>query len=458
MIPQDKRILIIESDPATLESIEKLLARAGYQVTVAPGGGIGLDVAGEEDFDMVIAAAEILNSTNGSYLGNLKEKCHGASIVALTGSAEAGGTANLLTSGVEDYVSRPIDSNEFRRRVDRILEYRDLRMRVVHLQSELAPTAGRSTMVHHSPAMEKIHQQIVHVAPTRSTVLILGESGVGKELVARSLHSTSPRRSKPFIPINCAAIPETLIESELFGHEKGAFTGAYARAKGKFELAHQGTIFLDEIGEMNLGTQVKLLRVLDEQEFMRLGGTRTVRVDVRVVAATNSDLKELIRQRRFREDLYFRFKVVTIEVPPLRDWHEDMPQLVTEFMEQLSRVNNIKKKTITPEALEALFSYDWPGNVRELKNLLESLIVSGEGTTIGLEDLPGEIVKPAGLTEPGEGGEPGMTIEEMEKDLILKTLGRVKGSRQLASGMLKIWVRTLQRKILRFGIDPRHGK
>jgi len=286
----------------------------------------------------------------------------------------------------------------------------------------------------------------------RSTVLIYGESGVGKELVARSIHFNSPRRNNPFIALNCAAMPGNLIESELFGHEKGSFTGAHARVRGKFEIAHRGTLFLDEIGEMDPGTQAKLLRVLEEQEFMRVGGSRSIRVDVRVIAATNADLESMVARATFRRDLYYRLKVVTIAVPPLRDRREDVPALVSTFLDQLSRENAVYRKSVTPDVMSAFQDHAWPGNVRELKNMLESLLVSVPGEVIRLEDLPSS-VRPARVAPGPAGLRPGVKLEDMERELIERTLEHTGGNRTHSAALLGIGVRTLQRKIRTYGIS-----
>ena len=277
----------------------------------------------------------------------------------------------------------------------------------------------------------------MRVAPMRSTVLICGESRVGKELVARAIHFNSPRLGRPFIALNCAAIPANLIESELFGHERGAFTGAHARVRGKFEIAHRGTLFLDEIGEMTAATQVKLLRVLEEREFMRVGGDQTIRVDARVITATNADLENLVSTGLFRRDLYYRLKVVTIRVPPLRERREDTPYLIHGFLEELARINAMEAKSITGEALAALTAHSWPGNVRELKNLLESLLVSVKGNVIRLEDLPPTVHgnRPGARTVDLE---PGMTLEEMERLLIRHTLEHTGGNRTHTAELLGI--------------------
>ena len=280
----------------------------------------------------------------------------------------------------------------------------------------------------------------------RSTVLILGESGVGKELVAKAIHYNSPRRDAPFIALNCSAIPVTLIESELFGHERGAFTGAIQRRKGKFELAHGGTIFLDEIGEMDLQTQSKLLRVLEEREFMRVGGTRDVRVDVRVQAATNTDLEELVSRRAFRDDLYFRLKVITIPVPPLRERLEDIPELTRVFAQQICRENGLSLKRVTPKAVRALQRHSWPGNVRELKNVLESTLITRPGDRIRSVDLPAAVLGEARIPRRFR-PKAGASLREVERALIRRTLIHLGGNRTHAARALRIGVRTLQRKI-----------
>jgi transcriptional regulator with PAS, ATPase and Fis domain len=283
-------------------------------------------------------------------------------------------------------------------------------------------------------------------------VLIQGESGVGKELVARSIHFNSPRRDRPFIALNCAAMPGNLIESELFGHEKGAFTGALARNRGKFEIASDGTLFLDEIGEMELATQAKLLRVLEERDFMRIGGDRSIKVDVRLIAATNANLEERVARNQFRQDLYYRLKVVTIRVPPLRERRQDISKLIDTFLDQLARANAVPRKTIAPEAVSVLRDYEWPGNVRELKNVLESVLVSTHGTTIEVADLPSAVRgQPKNLH--GLELSPGMTLEDAERELIRRTLVYTGGNRTHSADLLGIGVRTLQRKIHSFGID-----
>jgi len=281
---------------------------------------------------------------------------------------------------------------------------------------------------------------------------VFGESGVGKELVARAIHFNSPRRDFPFLGINCAAIPANLIESELFGHERGAFTGAHTRTRGKFEIADRGTLFLDEIGETDLPTQAKLLRILEEKEFMRVGGDTNLRVDVRVIAATNANLEQMVERGTFRRDLYYRLKVVTIHVPALRDRRADLPELIEGFLDELSRANAVPRKLIAADVLGALSAYDWPGNVRELKNVLESVLVASPGETITLDDLPPSIARAvAAPLRPTVAA--GTTLESMERELIKATLESAGGNRTHSAELLGIGVRTLQRKIRTYGLD-----
>jgi DNA-binding NtrC family response regulator len=296
----------------------------------------------------------------------------------------------------------------------------------------------------------------------RTTVLILGESGVGKELVARTVHFRSPRLDAPFIALNCAALPPHLIESELFGHERGAFTGAISRRAGKFELAHRGTLFLDEIGETDMPTQAKLLRILEQQEFMRVGGSRPVRVDVRLVAATNADLERLVREGRFREDLYYRLKVLTLQVPPLRDRREDIPDLAETFLVQVCRNNHLRPRRLTEAALAALCRYPWPGNVRELMNTLEALVVSTPAETLDEEHLPPPVR--AGVSAAGARSRAvvGSSLKDVEAETIRQTLSAMQGSRTRAAEALGIGLRTLRRRIQELGLDrelpPRPGR
>jgi DNA-binding NtrC family response regulator len=385
-------------------------------------------------------------------ISSLKRRTEGVPLMLLCPADRVEDAVRAMRHGVDDYLLRPPDPFELRARLERILDRQELDSRIAFFQDELSKRAGFKSIEASSAAMRAVVARMMRVAPMRATVLIYGESGVGKELVARSIHFHSPRRERPFIALNCAAMPASLIESELFGHEKGSFTGAHARSRGKFEIAHRGTLFLDEIGELEPGTQAKLLRVLEEREFMRIGGDQSIRVDVRVIAATNADLDSMVASSRFRQDLYYRLKVVTITVPPLRERRQDLPELVSTFLDELSRANAVSPKRLTPEALTALQGYGWPGNVRELKNLLESALVSVTGDEIRVEDLP-EAISQTRTLSTYTGVVAGTTLGEMERDLIVKTLEHTGGNRTHSAVLLGIGVRTLQRKIRAYGIS-----
>jgi DNA-binding NtrC family response regulator len=450
MSPESKHLLLCCIGKGREARVEELLGRAGHQLTAVTGIEPCVAELGRRDFDAVLLAAP--GDSLGASLGEIKQHAPRTPVLALVDAGDVRAGVKCLQQGAEDYLLRPPDAYELRMRLDRILERAELDSRVRFLQEEITKKPGLREADARSPAMRGVLDRVMRAAPMRSTVLIQGESGVGKELVARSIHFNSPRRNGPFIALNCAAIPGALIESELFGHEKGAFTGAHGRMRGKFEIAHRGTLFLDEIGEMLPATQVKLLRVLEERDFMRIGGDRNIRVDVRVVAATNANLEKLVEEGRFRSDLYYRLKVVTIRVPPLRERRGDMPFLIEAFLAELARANAVDPKTISPEALSALTDYGWPGNVRELKNLLESLLVSVAGPVIRIEDLPAHIHRLPARVESAAAWT-GMRLADMERDLIRRTLEQTGGNRTHSASVLGIGVRTLQRKIRGYALD-----
>ncbi len=447
MNPDILRVLVVDPDQESGSIVSRSLGRAGCEVTPVRTLKRALALMSRGEYDLVLPALGVAGLGARSIVSRVRSMSASSAILILAPLSRVGSAVRAMKEGAEDYLTKPLDPYEVRARVGRILERRQLSDRLAHLQNALTQRYGLQAIVHHSESMRAVVRRIAQVAPASSTVLILGESGVGKELVAKAIHYNSSRRLRPFLAINCAAIPETLIESELFGHERGAFTGAVGRAPGKFEVANGGTIFLDEIGEMNLQTQIKLLRVLEEREFMRVGGVRTVRVDVRVLAATNADLRRRIQEGRFREDLYFRLKVIPLSVPPLRERADDIPELVRIFLESLCRANGVPPKELSVEALFALQNYRWPGNVRELKNLLESLVVTVPGSSIEVKDLPSAVRGDKVIGEILPRAEAGMTLRDMEKDLIRKTLVRTDGNRTRAARMLEIGVRTLQRKI-----------
>jgi two-component system response regulator HydG len=449
--PAVTRILLFEAHVGTGDAVAAILVPKGYEVTIRRRTAEALDLLSRHEHAALLvdlpSPAEALET-----LRALRAGARSTPVVVLVEARDLPLALQALRQGADDYVTRPPDPHELPIKLGRVLERHDLGSRVVLLEEELSRKMGPKIPVAHSVPMSLVLERIGRVAPMKATVLVYGESGSGKELVARSIHLQSPRRDQPFVAVNCAALPANLIESELFGHEKGSFTGAFARTRGKFELAHRGTLFLDEIGEMDPSSQAKLLRVLDEKEFMRVGGDRSIRVDVRLIAATNADLEAMVGRGAFRQDLYYRLKVVTIQVPPLRDRRSDIPDLVETFLEELARVNAVPRKTVTADALAALQTYSWPGNVRELKNVLESLLVSSLGTTIRVEDLPPPILR-KGPPLRAAGIQAGMTLAEMERELIRRTLESAGGNRTHSAQMLGIGVRTLQRKIQEYGLS-----
>ncbi len=446
------RILVLDPDETTGAEALRSLGQDGFRVSAVVTLKRALKLLARRDYDLAVVALGVAGLGPRPLFARLREAAPAIPILALVEPGKMAHAVRALKVGAEDCLSKPVDPFELRSRVGRILERKDLADRLAHLQSALSERYSLSSIVQNSPAMKGVVQRISQVAAANSTILILGESGVGKELVAKAIHYNSPRRHRPFLAINCSAIPASLIESELFGHERGAFTGAVERVRGKFEMAEGGTIFLDEIGEMDLSTQVKLLRVLEERELMRVGGSRNIRIDVRVLAATNAALQQRIRQGQFREDLYFRLQVITLQVPPLRQRSADLPELVRTFLDSMAHANSVPPKEISPEALFLLSHYAWPGNVRELKNLLESLVVTLPGDRIEAADLPAVVKGERSVEELMPRVEAGMTLKEMERELISKTLVRTEGNRTRAARMLEIGVRTLHRKIREYNL------
>jgi DNA-binding NtrC family response regulator len=356
-----------------------------------------------------------------------------------------------MREGAADYLTKPINVEELIIVIERVLERRRLRREAGQLRQALSDRRRMETIVGSSPPMQKVFETIALVAPSRASVLILGESGTGKELVAAALHERSPRASGPFVKLHCAALAETLLESELFGHEKGSFTGALARRDGRFQEANGGTLFLDEIGEISPAIQVKLLRVLQQREFERVGGNQTIKVDVRIVAATNRDLTQLVRQGKFREDLFYRLNVVSIEMPPLRARQSDIPLLAMHFLRKYAAENAKEIGGFSDEALSQLSQYEWPGNVRELENAVERAVVVCRGNEIRSQDLPPNV----GLAVKGKVNGipqiPGASIAELERYAILKTLEHTGGSTSRAAEILKISARKIQYRLHEYG-------
>lgn len=370
-------------------------------------------------------------------------------VIVMTGSRSQKAPQEAIRLGVQDFFSKPFDLDELRLTLKRVLHMLRLRRKVKKMQKELEEKYRFANLVGKSKKMQELFHLVYKIAPTSCTVLIRGESGTGKELISRAIHSHSPRKENPFVPVNCAALPENLLEVELFGHERGAFTDASYKKEGMFEVADKGTIFLDEISDMSLRMQAKILRVIQERSFYRLGGTKPVQVDVRILAATNKDLEEMMKKGSFREDLYYRLNVISITIPPLRKRKEDIPLLAQHFLTKYTALHGKRVRSISPYVMDRLSRYEWPGNVRELENAMERAIILSSGETILFEDLP-PYLQPSLSREESSSS----SLEEVEKKLILDTLRAVKGNQTRAAELLGIHRNTLRRKLKRYHIQP----
>jgi DNA-binding NtrC family response regulator len=455
------RAIVIEDEDANRESISRALSKIGWVVEGFAEAAPALEhLRAHPDVSLVVTDLMMPGMDGFEVLARSREIDPDVGILMITGHGSVESAVEAMKRGADDYLQKPVDLFELRKRATAIVEKRVLTRRVDELESRLGEKFGK--IIGRSKAMEGLFRQMELVAPTRSNVLIIGESGTGKELVANALHDNSPRREMRFLPINCAAIPSEILESELFGHEKGSFTGAVGRKVGKFELADKGTLFLDEIGELPLEMQVKLLRVLEQREFMRVGGTETIHVDIRLIAATNADLALAVDQGKFRQDLYYRLKVVTLRIPPLRERRDDIPLLAGHFLRTFGKENGREAMRFSPEAMRALCSAPWDGNVRELRNLVESLVVLAPSDEIGVEHLPDEYRSLGDRSEEGRSApsvseglpaaERPLTMDEIERQAILSALERSGGNRTQAAEALGIGLRTLQRKLKEYGV------
>jgi two-component system, NtrC family, response regulator AtoC len=375
--------------------------------------------------------------------------------VMMTAYGSIESAVEAMQAGAYHYLTKPnINLDELELVIQRGLDGRRIESENLNLREQLDKKFGLENIVGASPSMQQIFEIVQQVAPTRATVLITGETGTGKELIAQAIHNLSPRKGGPFIAVHAAALTSTLLESELFGHERGAFTGAVERRIGRFELADGGTLFLDEVGEIEPAMQVKILRVLEERAFERVGGQKTVQVDVRLIAATNRDLKKLVSEGKFRDDLFYRLSVVTVSLPPLRERLDDIPLLANTFLGQCSRENNRPLREMTPDALNVLMAYDWPGNVRELRNTIEQMVVLGRGERLTLRDVPAAIRGGADLTKiPVVRPRATMTVEEAERQLIVQALKEMDGNRTRAAEKIGMSRRTLHRKLKKYGLE-----
>jgi DNA-binding NtrC family response regulator len=440
------RILVVDDEVNARTALGELLRNEGYAVEIAADGFKALGKLEEFAPDIVVTDLKMPGLSGVELMEKVRERDPECVVVVMTAHGAIGSAVQAMRQGAADYLTKPLNFDELVLVLRRELERKRLRAEAGQLRARLSSRDRVSNIIGSSPAMQQVLDTVLQVAPSRASVLLTGESGTGKERVAAAIHEHSPRASGPFVKLHCAALAETLLESELFGHEKGSFTGAAARREGRFEQAHRGTLFLDEIGEIAPSIQVKLLRFLQEHEFERVGGNQTVKVDVRVVAATNRNLLERVKQGHFREDLYYRLNVVAIEMPPLRARPSDIALLASFFLTKYAQENDKKITGITDAALERLAAYNWPGNVRELENAIERAVVVARGDQIRPEDLAPSIV-PAGAAARGIPPIPGASLPELERYAILRTLEHTGGSTSRAAEILQISTRKIQYKL-----------
>ena len=453
-----EKILVVDDDANVRGVITAYLELANYEVSAARDGEEALGMLDCSTFDAVLTDLKMPGMDGVSLLKAIRELQFDMVGIIVTGFASVETAVLAMKAGAFDYITKPINMDELLLTLRKGLEFKRLRKENLSLRKELKKKYSFEGIVGDSDAMQKVYSLIEKVADSDSTVLVLGESGTGKELVARTIHYNSSRSDKPLVPINCGAIPESLLESELFGHEKGAFTGAYSARAGRFELANCGTIFLDEIGDMSPSLQVKLLRVLQERQFERVGGTKTIKVDVRVITATNQDLEKAVVEKKFREDLYYRINVIPITVPPLRERVGDVPLLVNHFLDVFSRKKGKRIEGISDEAMSLLLAYQWPGNVRELENLVERMIILKRDGVINVSDLPDKFasVRERAVLNTVIIPEQGINLEslvnEFENKLITQALEKAAGVKSKAAHLLQMNRTTLVEKMKKKGL------
>jgi DNA-binding NtrC family response regulator len=448
------RILVADDEAEVRGALAELLAGWGHAVDVAADGQEALKKATETRPDVVVSDLVMPRLDGIWLLRALRDELPEVPVVFLTGRASIDAAVEAIREGAYDFLEKPVDPARLRVTIDRALEKRATLQEVAVLRRRLKLEGTDRDFIGASGSMRKVFELIRKVAPSKTSVMITGQSGTGKEMVARAIHDLSPRRERPFVAINCGAIPASLLESEIFGHEKGAFTGADARRQGCFELADGGTLFLDEIGELSFELQSKFLRVIEEERLRRLGGKSEIAVDVRVICATHRELKDLIQARAFREDLYFRLAVFQLHLPPLRERREDIPPLVQHFVEKFAGDTNKRVRGATPEALETLAAYAWPGNIRELRNTVERAMILCEGDLIDVGDLPPDLVgvSPESPTLKVSLGQP---LREVEKEYILASLRRNGGNKARTADLLGISEKTLYNKLNRYQAQAR---
>jgi len=446
-------ILIVDDDRPQREGLQRALADR-YEVLTADEAAKGYALLEARPVDVLLTDLKMPGDDGMKLLRRASSLSNPPVSIMMTAYGSIENAVEAMKAGAYHYITKPVNLDELELVIERALKSRRIEAENVNLHEQLNRKFGLDNIVGQSPPMLQIFDIVQQVAPTRATVLITGETGTGKELIAHAIHNLSPRKNGPFIAVHAAALSPTLLESELFGHEKGAFTGAVERRIGRFELADGGTLFLDEVGEIDLAMQVKILRVLEERAFERVGGSKTISVDVRLIAASNKDLKKLVKEGKFRDDLFYRLSVVGVNLSPLRDRRDDIPLLISTFVRQCSADNGKPVREITQEAVNVLMACDWPGNVRELRNTIEQMVVLARGERLTLRDVPATIRTGADLTKisvvrPGVT----MTVEEAERQLIVQALKECDGNRTRAADRIGMSRRTLHRKLKRYGLQ-----
>ncbi len=450
------RVLIIDDEAAIRESLETLLSLEGYAVDAAADGTGGLTHIDNRPYDLVLLDLALPGQNGLEILARIRERHAELPVIMITAYGTVSNVVDAMRAGAQNFVQKPWNNEKLLADIRASIGRHLAEEENVQLKRALKQRYNFENIVGKSEPMLRIFDLVAQVAPSRSTVLIQGESGTGKELIAKALHANSPRRDKPFIPVNTGSVPSDLLESTLFGHVKGAFTSAIASKKGLFEMANAGTLFLDEIGTMGMDTQAKILRVLQDRRFMHLGGVQELQVDVRILAATNVDLRQAVREGKFREDLYYRLNVITVDLPALRSRREDIPPLAAHFLKRYSEENNLPPRTLTPEAMRALVDYDWPGNVRELENVIERGVVLSSTPTIGLDLLPGHLTGrsySASLLDHNPDASLFDVIGEIERRIIIDKLEHCNWNQTDAAEQFHIPLSTLNQKIKRHSIE-----
>jgi DNA-binding NtrC family response regulator len=448
------RILLVDDDKNTADGLKKILLQDGYDTGCTYTGNEALDLIEAEHFDIVITDMKLPDISGFSIIEKVKKENIDIAVVMITAFSSIQTAIDAMKKGADDYLTKPVNIEELELILKKILERRLLILQNKELKQKLKDKYNFSGIIGNTPEIQLIFKTITEIAPTAATVLIYGDTGTGKELIANAIHYSSDRKDKPFVALHCASLSEGVLESELFGHEKGAFTGAISQRRGRFELANGGSLFLDEVGEMNSHVQIKLLRVLETGKFERVGGEKTIESDVRIIAATNRDLEKEIKEGRFREDLYYRLNVINLKLPLLRERKEDIGLLIDNFLVKYSKKNKKDIKGITPQSAKLLDNYDWPGNIRELENAIERAVVMARNKYIEPNDLPSNINVNTKKSRKETFRIPsGATMKEIEKKVIIETLQTTNGSKSKAAKILGISTRKIEYKIKEWSMD-----